>query len=104
MQLSPTLKGPFCQSCAMPLQKPSDFGTRADGVRVNDYCRYCYQNGQFTEPAITQPAMIDKCVNFMVRQTMTTEAHARVFMEDVIPSLRRWRTESTRGLEATART
>jgi hypothetical protein len=103
MKLSATLKGPFCQSCAMPLEKPSDFGTNADGVRVNDYCRYCYQNGHFTEPDLTQAAMIDKCVKFMIRQTLTPEVQAREFMEEVIPALKRWRdAEPARELATTA--
>ena len=92
MRISPVGKGPFCQSCAMPFVAPSDFGTAADGVRVNDYCRYCYRDGQFTEPTISQSAMIDKCVSFIVRQSLMPELDARVFMEDVIPKLKRWRT------------
>ena len=58
MMLSPTLKGPFCQSCAMPLDRAQDFGTDADGVRVNDYCRYCYAHGHFTEPKISEASIV----------------------------------------------
>ena len=32
---------PFCQSCAMPLSKPDDFGPEANGFWQNDYCSYC---------------------------------------------------------------
>ena len=35
--------GPFCQSCGMPLVKPEDFGTAADGFRINDYCHFCFE-------------------------------------------------------------
>ena len=35
----------FCQCCAMPLDKPEDKGTEADGSLSGDYCHYCYQNG-----------------------------------------------------------
>jgi len=93
MMTSPTHKGPFCQSCGMPLQKAADFGSRQDGVRVNDYCRYCYQGGRFTEPGITRAQMIDKCVGFVVRQTLMTEEQAKVLMGEVIPTLKRWREE-----------
>jgi hypothetical protein len=41
-------KGPFCQSCSMPLEKPDDFGTGAEGFRVNDYCHYCFDKSAFT--------------------------------------------------------
>lgn len=53
--------GPFCQSCSMPLEKPEDFGTSASGQRVNDYCRYCYQHGAFTDSSITLDRMIEVC-------------------------------------------
>ena len=37
MELRPP-PGPFCQSCAMPLQRPEDLGTNADGSRSEEYC------------------------------------------------------------------
>ncbi len=43
----------FCQSCAMPMQNPDDFGTNADGSNNNEYCSYCFRNGKFTEPNMT---------------------------------------------------
>lgn len=84
-------KGPFCQSCAMPLEKPQDFGTDIGGFRVNDYCRHCFSNGAFTEPHITMPAMIDRCVAVMSTQGIMPEAQARKLLADVMPRLRRWR-------------
>jgi len=41
-------RGPFCQSCSMPLGTPEDFGTDKAGYRVNDFCRHCFANGAFT--------------------------------------------------------
>jgi hypothetical protein len=84
-------KGPFCQSCGMPLEKPEDFGTAADQFRINDYCRFCFQNGAFTEPNITRKAMIDKCAALMARQGIMPDAQAKALMTDVIPRLKRWR-------------
>ena len=83
-------KGPFCQSCGMPLQKPEDFGTRANGSRANDYCHFCFQNDAFTEPNINMQDMIDKCVSVMVRQGIMPEHQARALMTDTIPRLKRW--------------
>ncbi len=37
----------FCQSCYMPVTKPEDFGTKADGSPSVDYCYHCYSNGAF---------------------------------------------------------
>ena len=83
-------KGPFCQSCGMPLQKPEDFGTGANGSRANDYCHFCFQNGALTEPNINMQGMIDKCVSVMVRQGIMPEHQARALMTDAIPKLKRW--------------
>jgi hypothetical protein len=83
-------EGPFCQSCGMPLGKPTDFGTAADGLRVNDYCHFCFERGQFTDPDLTMSAMIDKGTAILVRQGATTEALARSLMSAVIPKLKRW--------------
>jgi hypothetical protein len=84
-------KGPFCQSCGMPLEKPDDFGTAADGFRINDYCHYCFEGGKFTEPQITMQGMIEKCVGIMAQQGIMPEAQARALMSGVIPTLKRWR-------------
>lgn len=85
------LSGPFCQSCGMPLGRPRDFGTAANGVRVNDYCHFCFHGGSFTEPAITKQAMIDRCADIMAQRGIIPMAEARRLMTEVIPSLKRWR-------------
>ena len=84
-------KGPFCQSCGMPLATPDDFGTAATGMRINSYCRHCYDAGAFTEPNITATQMIDRSVGMMARQGIMPEPEARAQMTDVIPRLQRWR-------------
>ena len=91
--LSQQPNGPFCQSCGMPLEKPEDFGNRADGFRINDYCHYCFQNGTFTEPNISMQAMIEKCVDIMTHQGIMPEAQAKELMTEVIPKLKRWQTK-----------
>ncbi len=83
-------KGPFCQSCGMPLEKPDDFGTAADGFRVNDYCRFCFHDGAFTDAKITMQGMIDKCVTIMSQQGIMPEGQAKALMTEVIPKLERW--------------
>jgi len=83
-------KGPFCQSCAMPMDKPGLFGTEADGAGSTEYCTYCYQNGKFTEPDITMEQMIDKCVKHMVEQKIMPEKKARSVMTKYLPRMKRW--------------
>ncbi len=90
MVLSKQPLGPFCQSCGMPLEKPEDFGTGADGFRINDYCRYCFRDGAFTEPQMTMEAMIEKCVGILIEQRIMPETQAKSLMAEVIPKLKRW--------------
>jgi hypothetical protein len=85
-------KGPFCQSCSMPLGKPEDFGTDRAGYRINDYCQHCYADGAFTEPAISMEAMLARCVGVMDRQGIMPAPQARALLADVLPGLKRWKT------------
>ena len=91
--LSKQSKGPFCQSCGMPLEKPEDFGTEPNGFRINDYCHFCFQNGVFTEPNINMHGMIDKCAGMMAQQGIMPEVQAKALMKEVIPKLKRWQTK-----------
>lgn len=88
---SDQLKGPFCQSCGMPLEKPEDFGTDVVGYRINDYCRFCYANGVLTDPRITLTEMIDRCADILARRGVLSPAQARTRMAEVLPRLKRWR-------------
>jgi len=88
-------RGPFCQSCSMPLAKPEDFGTDQAGYRVNDYCRHCYADGAFTEPAISMDEMLERCVWVMDQQHIMPEPQARALLTDVLPRLRRWKVPAT---------
>jgi hypothetical protein len=91
-------RGPFCQSCSMPLLKPEDFGTDPAGYRINDYCRHCFANGAFTEPDITMSVMLDRCVKVMAAQNIMPEPQARALLTEVMPQLRRWRVEISAAL------
>lgn len=52
----------FCQSCGMPLVE-GNIGTNSDGSRSEDYCGYCYQNGDFTLD-VNMNQMIEFCLQF----------------------------------------
>ena len=84
-------QGQICQSCSMPMHKPQDFGTNQDGSRNEDYCCYCWQKGEFTEPNITMDQMIDKVANMMARMQGISEDQAVEMCIHFIPKLKRWR-------------
>lgn len=85
----------FCQSCGMPLTGKEDCGTNADGSTSFDYCKYCYQDGKFTQD-FTMEEMMDFCVRFLdeVNENMPqpmTEEQYRQMMLGFFPMLKRWR-------------
>jgi len=81
----------FCQSCAMPLTKPEDYGTNADGSRNADYCCHCFANGAF----LAQESMedfIEGCIPFVSEGNPYANAdEARKAMQEFFPTLKRWR-------------
>ena len=82
-------KGPFCQSCGMPLSKDvKGGGTEADGTQSTEYCSHCYVRGMFTEPEITADQMTEK-VRAKMKEMHIPGFLAKSFTRD-IPTLRRW--------------
>lgn len=70
----------------MPLYKPDMYGTGKDGMRIEDYCVYCYRDGEFTED-VTMEEMIRLCARYV-------EGNSRDFriagMRLQYPHLKRW--------------
>jgi len=85
--------GPFCQSCAMPMEKDEHFGTNAGGGKNEDYCCYCFKDGAFTEPDITMEQMKHKVIDIMVNQMHMPAEQVKPMMQAFIPVLKRWRSE-----------
>lgn len=79
----------LCQSCAMPLGTPEEYGTNADGSKNEEYCIYCYKDGKFGNENETLEEMIETCVPFMVKEGMSEE-QARQILNDSLPRLKRW--------------
>ena len=83
----------FCQCCGMPLDKPEDVGTEADGAPSGDYCRYCYQNGNFTAPDAALEDMIALNLQFNEENghPFGSREEAERMMRSWFPTLKRWR-------------
>ena len=80
---------PVCQSCGMPMEKPEDFGTNADESSNEDYCCFCFKNGDFTNPDLTMEQMIDKVADFSGKMKMC-KIKAKEMAKTLIPELKRW--------------
>lgn len=78
----------------MPLADDNK-GTNADGFLNEDYCIYCYKDGQFLQD-VTMEQMIEHCAQFTDEinkqsgQNMTVE-QAKEMMHQFYPNLKRWK-------------
>lgn len=80
----------FCQCCAMPMDKPEDFGTNADKSRNDDYCVYCMVDGNFTSNE-SMDEMIESCIQPCIDAGVyKTADEARASMQQFFPTLKRW--------------
>lgn len=79
-----------CQSCGMPLEEAGFYGTEKDGSQANEYCKFCYQYGAYTEEDLSLEQMIERSVAYMTTQLGFEEAKAREASQNIIPRLKRW--------------
>ena len=56
----------ICPSCAMSLTEEKYYGTNNDGSKNEDYCIFCFKDGDFTYE-ITMNEMVDKGIDFLKR-------------------------------------
>ena len=82
----------YCQSCAMPMGTTNEmYGTNADGSKSMDYCKYCFENGEFSANS-TMDEMIEFCVPHMTNANSGMSAdEARKMMRQFFPTLKRWK-------------
>ena len=68
----------FCQCCGMPMGDTDElYGTNADGSGNEEYCKYCFEKGEFTFHG-TMEEMIEACVpNMAAANPDMSEEEAR---------------------------
>lgn len=84
----------FCQSCGMPMQTTDLFGTNKDGSANQDYCCYCYKDGDFVQDC-TMDQMIEHCIKYLDEfngacNTNYSKDEAIAIMKIRFPMLKRW--------------
>ena len=77
----------ICQCCGMPLDD-SATSKSPDGDFNEDYCKWCYADGQFNYT--TKEQLIDFCVQHMASEAWPAE-QVRAHMESVVPELKHWK-------------
>lgn len=79
----------ICQSCGMPMENEELKGKNADQSLNEDYCIYCYPNGEFNKADETFEEMVTTCVPFMMKEGMDEEA-AKDYLVKTLKPLKRW--------------
>ena len=77
----------ICQCCGMPLEDEL-IGRNQDGTLNEDYCKWCYADGQYTYSDMDE--LINVCIPHMVEQGFS-EDQARVYMKEMLPKLDYWK-------------
>lgn len=80
---------PVCQSCGMPLHEEKNWGTNSDGTLTSEFCKFCFLDGDFTNPDLTMEEQIEIGVKMSMKMWMP-EDKAREIANNSIPKLKRW--------------
>lgn len=78
-----------CQSCGIPLDSEEVKGTEKNGLKSNDYCKYCYENGTFSDPKMN----LDDMKKNVKNQMKKLELHDYAIQNAItlLPQLKRWK-------------
>ena len=77
----------ICQCCGMPLED-SLLSREPDGSFNEDYCKWCYADGQFASQDLQ--TLTDFLVEHMSNENWSAE-QARAYFEAQLPQLQHWR-------------
>jgi len=83
----------MCESCGMPMGETDEmYGTETNGTKSTDYCKFCYDNGAFTNPSVTLEEMIKIVADVMVKDFGFEAQDALEQCNAGLPTLKRWKT------------
>jgi hypothetical protein len=81
-----------CQSCGMPLNSDEIKGTEKNGKLSEDFCIYCYNNGNFVAE-MTMKDMINACAPSVADGLSMEVEDAKNKLGEFFPTLKRWKSE-----------
>jgi hypothetical protein len=73
----------------MPLHEEKNWGTNSDGTLTDEFCKFCFADGDFTNPERTMEEQIEIGVKMSMKMWMP-EDKAREIANNSIPKLKRW--------------
>lgn len=77
----------ICQCCGMPLEDDAIVSREKDGSFNEDYCKWCYTDGQFVYHSIDE--LLDFLASHLSNDSFTPE-QARAYFSEQLPKLKRW--------------
>ncbi len=84
----------YCQCCSMPIPDPEIHGTETDGSHSTDYCKYCYDHGDFTAKNVTMDEFIEQTAPMEAEALGVSLDEAVSLMATLLPHLKRWQEEA----------
>ena len=81
----------YCQCCSMPIPDEEMHGTEADGSKSTDFCKYCYDYGDFTAKGMTMDEFIEATAPMEAKALGVSLDEAVSLMATLLPHLKRWR-------------
>ncbi len=79
----------FCQSCGMPLTTEDAKGTENNGLKTNDYCKYCYEDSNFKNPDMNLEEMKNTVKIHMEKKNLPIYMVQKAL--NILPALKRWK-------------
>ena len=78
-----------CQCCGMPLNEDDMISREPDGSFNEDYCRWCYADGDFAYKS--KDALLDFLIAHMPDPNGTPEEERRVLYDGWLSQLKHWK-------------
>ena len=79
----------ICQCCGMPLEYDAIIGHNNDGTLNEDYCKWCYAEGQFAYKS--KEALLDYLIANMPNPDNLQEEDRRVQFDSYLSRLKHWK-------------
>jgi hypothetical protein len=81
----------LCQSCGIPLDNEAIKGTKANGLKSEEFCKFCYDEGVFTNPNMTLSEMQENVETLMKKLKLSEQAIQEAV--SILPILNRWKAD-----------
>ena len=79
----------ICQCCGMPLSEDEMISKEKDGTFNEDYCKWCYTNGEFVYK--TKESLIDFLLKHMPNPDNISEDERKKQFSSYLSTLKYWR-------------